>query len=344
MKYYYKAADYRAMAREALRNNWGMAILVTLVAMLLGAGTSIGSGASGASSNATYNFSYSYGSNSYTHNLGNAFSGIFATIGVFYILYFLFTFIMGASIELGLNNYHIRLLQRAPQQPFTTLFEKMNMFGRALWLRVVMNFFVFAWSLLFIIPGIVASYRYAMAPYLMAQNPNLTAMEAIEQSKQMMNGNKGRLFCLDLSFFGWILLAALTCGIGLLFVYPYIESARAAFYLDMVGQVQQPASYVPLVPGNAPYGGQPGQHPLYNTNTAWQQTAQGGYPQQPAWQPPAPNATWQPPMAQPQPMPLPPNTPWQAPVGSPYNTNAPTDGQPLQGEQFLPEEHPPQEE
>lgn len=90
-----------------------------------------------------------------------------------------------------------------------------------------------AWSLLFVIPGIVAAYRYSMATYIMAENPGMQATEAIERSKALMDGRKGDLFCLDLSFIGWALLATLTAGIGYLWLTPYMTVSRAAFYRSL---------------------------------------------------------------------------------------------------------------
>ena len=98
------------------------------------------------------------------------------------------------------------------------------------------SLFVTLWSLLFIIPGIIASYRYALAPYLMTENPEIGVMEAISRSKELMRGNKARLFCLQFSFLGWILLCILTLGIGSLWLSPYMKAAEAAFYLDVTGR------------------------------------------------------------------------------------------------------------
>jgi hypothetical protein len=88
----------------------------------------------------------------------------------------------------------------------------------------------------------------------MAQHPELTATEAIEQSKQMMATNKWRLFCLDLSFIGWWLLAALTGGIGSIFLMPYTKAASTAFYLDLIGRLPDSPYATPGTPGkpNAP--------------------------------------------------------------------------------------------
>jgi uncharacterized membrane protein len=147
--------------------------------------------------------------------------------------YALLTIIIGGAVELGLCNYNINLLTGKEQRPFETLFGSFHIFGKALLLRLATGLLIFLWSLLLIVPGIIAAYRYSMTGYIMAQNPDIGVMEAIERSKDMMYGNKLRLFCLDLSFIGWSLLSALTLGAGSLFLNPYIQASRAAFYLEV---------------------------------------------------------------------------------------------------------------
>ena len=102
-------------------------------------------------------------------------------------------------------------------------------------MRLLRGLYVFLWSLLFIVPGIVAGYSYAMTDYILAENPNLTASQAIEQSKTMMYGNRWRLFCLQFSFIGWDILATLAFGIGHLWLTPYKQAATAAFYREVSG-------------------------------------------------------------------------------------------------------------
>ena len=97
--------------------------------------------------------------------------------------------------------------------------------------------YIFLWTLLLIIPGIMASYSYAMTGYILAEHPELTAGEAIAQSKAMMAGNRWRLFCLQFSFIGWDILCALTLGIGNLALRPYEMAAIAAFYREISGGV-----------------------------------------------------------------------------------------------------------
>lgn len=90
---------------------------------------------------------------------------------------------------------------------------------------------IFLWSLLFIIPGIIKSYEYFMIPYILADNPNITAKEAFEKSRIMMTGNKWNTFVLDLSFIGWNILSVFTLGIlSIFYVNPYISQTHAALY------------------------------------------------------------------------------------------------------------------
>lgn len=114
---------------------------------------------------------------------------------------------------------------------------------------LLVTLYTFLWSLLFVIPGIVKSYSYAMTFYILADNPDMAPSEAITRSREMMNGNKWRLFCLDFSFIGWLLLSALTCGILSFWVMPYTEMARVEFYESLKGT--QPTDNTAFVGGEA---------------------------------------------------------------------------------------------
>ena len=84
-------------------------------------------------------------------------------------------------------------------------------------------------SLLLVVPGVILSYSYRLVPYLAAERQDLTATECLKESRRLMQGYKWRAFCLDLSFIGWLLLGTLACGIGVIFVAPYMQAASAAF-------------------------------------------------------------------------------------------------------------------
>ena len=93
--------------------------------------------------------------------------------------------------------------------------------------------YVLLWTLLLVIPGIIAALRYSMTNYILAENPEMKAGEAIDASKELMDGNKWRLFCLGFSFIGWEILAACVPVIGVLVLLPYTSAANAAFYRDI---------------------------------------------------------------------------------------------------------------
>ena len=115
-----------------------------------------------------------------------------------------------------------------------------NSFGSTIGLAVKSGLLIFLWSLLLIVPGIIKAYSYSMAPYILADHPELTGMQAINASEFLMKGKKGKLFCLEISFIGWILLSILTCGILLLMVDPCMRAAKAAFYESIKDDVILP--------------------------------------------------------------------------------------------------------
>ena len=113
------------------------------------------------------------------------------------------------------------------------MFNGFKDYGRILGTMFLMNVYIFLWSLLLIIPGLIKGYSYAMTPYLLKDEPELSFNAAIEKSMEMMTGNKMKLFLLDLSFIGWMLLCILTLGIGFLWLIPYMQESRVAFYEDL---------------------------------------------------------------------------------------------------------------
>ncbi len=99
--------------------------------------------------------------------------------------------------------------------------------------------FTFFWTLLFIIPGIVKSYSYAMSAYIVKDlsdaGKEITATQAIRESRKLMDGHKAELFMLDLSFIGWWLLSLLTAGIGFFWLAPYYRATKANYYRKLAG-------------------------------------------------------------------------------------------------------------
>ena len=231
----YYAKDYRAMARNSLKGHWPLSILVVLIGMILG-GLERPSFLEFKANEGWTLFGIPVGANIHAHGVDPFFSrvalGALAGIGAAATIYGILVFIIGGAIELGIRNYFLKLNYDMNPE-IRDMFQHMKIFGKALGLRIVMIIFILLWSFLFIIPGIVAAYRYSMATYIMAENPDIGIMEAIDASKEMMKDRKWALFCLDISFIGWIILCGFTFGIGYLFLHPYKESARAHFYLTM---------------------------------------------------------------------------------------------------------------
>ncbi|MFI3211949.1 MAG: DUF975 family protein [Eubacteriales bacterium] len=110
------------------------------------------------------------------------------------------------------------------------LFDGFKYFGTTIILQLLMSVFILLWSMLLIVPGIIKAYSYSMAFYILVENPQMSATEALDESKRIMKGNKMALFSLQLSFIGWILLVGLTAGIASIYVYPYMSAATANFY------------------------------------------------------------------------------------------------------------------
>lgn len=106
-------------------------------------------------------------------------------------------------------------------------------FTKSLVLYIVETLYILLWCLLLVIPGIVKSYSYAMSFYIMNDHPEYTATQCLDESRRIMNGHKLDLFCLHLSFIGWIIVGTLTCGIGMFWIEPYMQLSQANFYEEL---------------------------------------------------------------------------------------------------------------
>ncbi len=152
---------------------------------------------------------------------------------------FFLTFVRGGNAEIGM------------------LFAGFKNFGTALGAYMLQAIFVCLWMLLLIIPGIIAGLAYSQTFYLLAEDPSLGPLEAITKSKAMMKGHKGKLFCLQCRFIGWGLLCMLTCGIGLLWLMPYMQVSLAYFHEDL----REPDGSE-SVANSSPFRGQFGVEPV----------------------------------------------------------------------------------
>ncbi len=146
------------------------------------------------------------------------------------------TLLVAGPFAVGLASVSLTLI-RTGKAKVETMFEGFTSnFATNLVAYILQGLFVALWSLLFVIPGIIKGYSYAMTYYILRDNPDIGATEAITRSRKMMKGHKWQLFCLQFSFFGWILLSALTFGILMLWVTPYMQVATAEFYESIKGE------------------------------------------------------------------------------------------------------------
>lgn len=219
------ASDYRLRARQNLAGNWWLSVAVTLVACLLGGYMGTGFG---------FNLNINIDSE-LMDIVPEFFRELVVLLGPLTVSFSylgLVQLILGGVIELGYCRYLLNQHDHR-EMNFSDLFSRFDQFGAGFCLRLLTTLFTMLWSLLLIIPGIIASYSYAMAPYIMTEHPEYSATECIKKSKEMMYGHKFALFCLDFSFIGWAILSAFTFGIGILFLNPYQAAARAAFYREI---------------------------------------------------------------------------------------------------------------
>lgn len=221
------SSDLRYRARQTLAGKWGIAILAGFLAALLG-GLATGGGISLDIDEEII------------QKAPKVILPILAMIVSVGGVLSLVQFILGGPVQLGYSKFLLKM-HDGEEADVKDLFSQFDRFGDGFLLSLLRGLFIALWTLLLIVPGIVKTYSYSMAHFIMAENPGMTPTEAITASKQLMDGHKLELFLLDLSFIGWALLSALTLGIGSLWLVPYRNAAQAAFYRDIAGRPQPAA-------------------------------------------------------------------------------------------------------
>ncbi len=189
---------YKTKAKEALRGNWQNAMLVAFFSGVLGTLLQV------------LQLVLLPNQNSFAtvEAYADALLQVPGQNWMALLLVSLLALVLSPVLGLGCNHYFVELT-RKNDLGFAGLFSRMRLLGKALWLYVRMAVQIFLWSLLLIIPGIIAAVRYSMAPYYLAENPDISAAEALSRSKTAMEGHKMTFFSLVVSFVGWSMLALL---------------------------------------------------------------------------------------------------------------------------------------
>ena len=229
--------DYKQSAKERLSGKWLTSVLAFFIAGLLGAGSS------------SFNIESDIDEET-LRSLEAIFPGtievlrdilpILTAILLPLFIWGIVCLILGGAMDLGLKQYALDIAD-GREAKLDRIFCCIRRIGDGLVLKLLMVLFITLWSMLFVIPGIVASYRYALAPYIMAEDPDCGALEAINRSKALMDGYKGELFMLHLNFIGWNILNVFTLGILGFWLQPYMGVSEAVF----CRAIQQSESYDP---------------------------------------------------------------------------------------------------
>ncbi len=197
--------ELKAQARESLKGNWGNAIGVIGIY-----------------------FAISFGIGLVIGMLGIENELVLDIISI----------LITALFEFGLLSFFLKT-SRNEKVEVEELWSKTNMFLPYIIASIVIGFFTFAWSLLFIIPGIIAAFRYSMTYLVMLDNPEMSAMDALNESKRLMDGHKMDYFLLEASFIGWAILGIFTLGILYFWLIPYMSVAQCNFYNNLKKVKQQ---------------------------------------------------------------------------------------------------------
>ena len=224
-------AELKENEKNFFRYNYWKMVLVSLVMGFGGFGSDAGSG-SGIRFSFTKNYTYRIDN----FNMAEIMSFLVAFFSVFTVMmviglaaavFLLYPLHVGAQRFFVVSHY-----QKA--EPGELGFAFSNGYINVVKTMFLRELFIFLWSLLFIIPGIIKGYEYRMIPYILAENPGIDTREAFEIIKKMMDGNKWNAFVLDLSFIGWNILSAFTCGIlSVFYVSPYIYMTNAELYVAL---------------------------------------------------------------------------------------------------------------
>ena len=216
-------AELKMRGNMAFKKNYVSAVVVALLMGIFGT-------VSGKSSARRV----SENSDIYSGNLFNVgmITGLLAGIATVVILIVLVAKVFVGNL-LKMGGYRFFILNQTAQPGIGTLLDG---FRSGHYVNIVLTMFLrdlftTLWSLLLVVPGIVKHYEYLMVPYIIAENPAMDYKEAFQISKQMMDGEKMEAFIMDLSFLGWYLLSAVTCGLlAIFYVNPYVQASFAEMY------------------------------------------------------------------------------------------------------------------
>lgn len=213
--------EIRSNARKALKGHWGTVIVAALIANVF---PSVG-----------YSSSFSSDDMDFTKLSELSGTELITTLAIFggiLLIGLAISLVVSSVISIGYAQFNMDLVD-GDDPKISTLFSKVRQLKTAVIANILVFVRVFFGMIFFIVPGVIALFKYSMTNYIIAENPGIGAREALEKSKKLMKGNKLRFFLLGLSFIGWEILVVLTLGIAGIWVSPYMQASYAEFYREI---------------------------------------------------------------------------------------------------------------
>ncbi|WP_124066395.1 DUF975 family protein [Clostridium sp. E02] len=147
-----------------------------------------------------------------------------------FLVYILIYFIVESILQYGFHVFCLKVANRDASMSYGDIFSGVKYFFKVIGLAFMSGLFIALWTLLLIVPGIIATYRYSQIFFILAENPEKGILQCIRESKEMMVGHKWEYFVLEMSFILWHLLALVTCFLSYIYVYPYTMVTFANYY------------------------------------------------------------------------------------------------------------------
>lgn len=215
-------SEIRQEALSIMKGNWSSGVIVTLVFLVVVAACALMTSFAGSC-------------------LGSIGGGKTVAEAISEMLYIVVSILVFYPFAMSIIMLFLSFVQRGESLSVKGLMQafKSPYYGKSIGLYLLIAIFTALWTLLLIVPGIIKSLSYALAPYILAENPELTANQAINKSMAMMKGYKMQLFLISLGYALLSLLSIVALGIPLLWLYPYYQVVMAKFYEEVKSEYQE---------------------------------------------------------------------------------------------------------
>ncbi len=225
-------SELKQRGKLAFKANYWKCVLVSLILVILTGASSGGSAAGNSDEEGNSLMNALQTASQQTGISVGAIVGIvFGVIGVAFVIGLVISILVKNPFIVGCRSFYLNNSD-APANfgQIAAGFSKFG-YGRVILTMFLHDLLIGIGFFLLIIPGIILTYSYRLVPYILAENPEISGMDALKKSADMMRGQKWNAFVLDLSFIGWMLLAIITCGIvGIFYVDPYMHATDAELY------------------------------------------------------------------------------------------------------------------